>query len=248
MLKPAVLASLSLVACGDNLTPQEAPTPTSDDIAKRCAPQAMRSDLAWYGTNRETLTGWLDANGCAAEGYDRHERPVALFDWDNTVLKNDVGDAVTFYLIANDKVLQPPGGNWKRVNRYMTDAGAAALTAACGTDVAPGYPLPTSTNLACADELLAMYIDNKTRAGATAFAGHNFRRMEPTYAFTVQLLAGYTHKEVGEMTAAATAPMLAAPIGTTQVVGTRTLNGWLRIYEQTADSSPRRSRAATTSG
>ena len=32
-----------------------------------------------------------------------------------------------------------------------------------------------------------MYIDNKTRGGATAFAGHNFRRMEPTYAWTAQL-------------------------------------------------------------
>ncbi len=218
----------------DKLAP--APQPGVDALAKKpCAPSALRTDLPWHGTNRETVTAWMDEAGCQSPGYKHNKKPIALFDWDNTVLKNDVGDAITFRLISHDKVLQPPAQDWKRTSRYLTDAGAAALTAACGTDVPAGQPLPTSTNLGCADEILSMYIDNKTRGGATAFTGHNYRRMEPTYAWTAQLAAGYTPAEISQMTLDAVTPMLAAPIGRTQVVGTRTVNGWLRIYEQTAD-------------
>jgi phosphoserine phosphatase len=203
--------------------------------AEECTPSQLRTDLPWYGDNRATLTGWLDTRGCASPDYRGYAKPVATFDWDNTISKQDFGDAFTFFLIKNDKVLQPAGYDWKQTSRYMTDAGAAALAAACGSDVAPGQPLPTSTNLGCADEMLSMYINNVTRGGAVAFAGHNFRRMEPTYAWTAQLAAGYTPVQIRQMTLDAVTPQLAAPIGTTQVVGTQTVNGWLRIYDQTVD-------------
>jgi phosphoserine phosphatase len=223
--------ALAFAGCSD--------TEDADDPAPpgptTCYPLAMRDDLAWYGANRETVTAWLDSRGCERAAYDPAARPIAVFDWDNTVLKNDIGDAITFHLVSHDQVLQPPDQDWKQTSGYMTDAGAAALTAACGTEVPAGQPLPTSTNLACADEILSMYIDGETREGEVAFAGHDHRRMEPTYAWTAQLLAGHTHAEVEQLTRDAAEPMLAAPIGTTQVVGTRTLNGWLRIYGQTAE-------------
>ncbi len=200
-----------------------------------CAATSLRTDLAWYGDNRATLDSWIASEGCASADFKHNKPPLALFDWDNTVVKNDVGDAVTFHVIKHDLVRQPPGQDWKVTSAYMTDAGAAALTAACGTDVPAGGLLPTSTNLGCADEMLAMYIDNKTRAGAVAFTGHNFRRIEPTYAWTAQLLAGNTHAEVAQISLDAVVPKLSAPQGTTQVVGTRTVNGWLRIYDQVQD-------------
>ena len=201
----------------------------------RCRPIPLRAELPWYGANRETLTTWLDSAGCQSDTFDRRHRPVALFDWDNTVSKNDVGDAITFHVIANDKVVQPPERDWKRTSRYLTDEAAAALSLACGTTIAPGHSLRTRTNLACADELLSIYIDARTRAGAAAFAGWNRRRIEPAYAFSAQLLAGNTHAEVSRMALAAVLPQLAAPQGTTQVVGTRTVNGWIRLYDQSRD-------------
>jgi len=250
MKKTTIALSLFLAACAENSVPQPDPQqqpaeetpgqlglkqPVGSLDKKLCLPSDLRTDLPWYGTNRETLTSWMDSLGCASKDYKHNKPPVALFDWDNTIVKNDVGDAITFYLIKNDKVLQPPSQDWKQTSPYMTQAGADALSAACGTSVAAGQPLPTSVNLGCADEILSMYIDNKTRAGATAFSGHNFRRMEPTYAWTAQLLAGYTRAEVATMTHAAVDPMLAAPQGTTQVVGTKTLNGWIRMYDQISD-------------
>ncbi len=232
----------SLLACsGDDaqsLTPDapaampDAPVVQPDPCGTLVA-TAIADDPAWYGTNRATLTSWLDAGGCKSAGYDASKKPVVMFDWDNTISKNDFGDAITFWFIANDKVLQPPGQDWKATSQYMTDAGAAALTAACGTTVAAGQPLPTSTNTACADEMLSMYNDEVTRGGAPAWAGANLRRNEPAYAWTAQLLAGYTHAQIADFTMTATAPQLAAAMGTTQTIGTTPgLNGWLRIYDQ----------------
>ena len=75
----------------------------------------------------------------------------------------------------------------------------AALAAAIALDAPaqePGQPLPTSTNTACADALISIYEDEATRAGASAFAGWDRMRMEPAYAWTVQLEAGYTAAEI----------------------------------------------------
>ncbi|XGU19668.1 HAD-IB family phosphatase [Rhodococcus sp. 3Y1] len=93
---------------------------------------------------------------CGAAGDVDDGAPLALFDWDNTVVKNDIGSATAFWMIKNNKVLQPAGGDWATTSRFMTPAGAAALSAACGSETAPGQPLATSTDLDCADEIVAV--------------------------------------------------------------------------------------------
>lgn len=37
----------------------------------------------------------VDSRGCEAERYRPRQPPVVLLDWDNTLVKNDVGDAIT---------------------------------------------------------------------------------------------------------------------------------------------------------
>jgi hypothetical protein len=229
---------LFAVGCGDNFKLEpDAATPTPDaPVQATCQPAALRADPLWFGNNRADLTSWIDSRGCASAGYDAAKKPVALFDWDNTLSKNDFGDAITFYLIANGKVLQPPNQDWKQTSKFMTTAAADALTSACGLTVAAGQPLPTNTNADCADEMLEIYINGTTRAGGKAFDGWDFRTMEPTFAWTAQLMAGYTHAEMQAMMTQAVTPQLAAAEGTTQTVGTHTgLNGWLRIYDQQKD-------------
>jgi phosphoserine phosphatase len=241
----ALCLLVGAAACGDdgdpmNTTPDAShPTPDAavdSPVTPACQTKSLRTDLTWAGTNRADLQSWLASKGCTSADYDATKKPVALFDWDNTVSKNDFGDAITFWLIANDKVLQPPNQDWTQTSAYMTSFGAAALTAACGTTVAAGSPLPTSTNTACANEILSMYIDNQTTGGQPAFGGHNYRTMEPTYAWTAQLMAGYTDAEIMQFSTLAITPQLAAAEGAMQTIGTRTnLNGWLRIYDQTKD-------------
>nr|BFE51080.1 hypothetical protein GCM10017745_45070 [Saccharothrix mutabilis subsp. capreolus] len=95
--------------------------------------------LPWHGENRESLQALLDAHCGRKPG----RRPVAAFDWDHSVIRNDVGDATVFWLLRNNKVLQPPGRDWRATSAYLTDAGATALRAACGA-AEPGTPLVTS--------------------------------------------------------------------------------------------------------
>jgi phosphoserine phosphatase len=87
----------------------------------------------------------------------------------------------------------------------------------------------------CADEILSVYIDSKTRAGEPAFAGHDYRTMEPAYAWTAQLLAGYTKAEVFDFANQAINQHLAAAQGATWTVGTRSVAGWFRVYDQIED-------------
>ncbi|MFT3699975.1 MAG: haloacid dehalogenase-like hydrolase [Kofleriaceae bacterium] len=229
---------LLIAACSDGFqapavvpdasTP-DAPSPPSNSCP---TPSAIGSG-AWYGGNREQVTAWLDAGACGTAGFDPQHLPVVLLDWDNTISKNDFGDAITFWMIANDKVVQPPGKDWHATSPFLTDAAATALSTACGTTIAVGQPLPTSTNTACADEMLDIYIDEVTSGGADAFAGWNRRWIEPAYAWTAQLLAGYTHDEIQAFMMTAVTPQLAAPEATTQTIGTHAgLNAWLRIYPE----------------
>ena len=179
MTRTLWFAVLFVAACGDNsrLDADAAVSPSPDAaLPAVCQPAALRTDLTWYGNNRADLTTWLARRAVPAPAI-RTKKPVALFDWDNTVSKNDFGDAITFYLIANDKVLQPPNQDWKQTSGYMTTAGAAALTAACGTTVAGGSAAADDApTRPCADEILEhvhrQRHDDRRRAGA-AFAGHN---------------------------------------------------------------------------
>src|SRR5437879_3531437 len=47
----------------------------------------------WTDTARSRINALIAEKGRAGAAYDPKNRPVAAFDWDNTVFKNDMGDA-----------------------------------------------------------------------------------------------------------------------------------------------------------
>lgn len=189
----------------------------------------------WYGDNQARLQQLIDQYGDCNPYRPSRNKPVAVFDWDNTVVKNDVGDATMFWLLRNGKIRQP--ADWKSTSRYLTPAAAQALTTACGPLARPGAPLPTGTpaGAACADELNSVYGGSATRTGAAAFAGWDHRTIEPAYAWLPQLMQGWTPAQVRGFAAAARTENLAAPIGTKQQVGTAAATGWVRYYDQQRD-------------
>jgi len=191
--------------------------------------------LPWYGQNRAALDAMIDVHGVNSVGYDAAKKPVAVFDWDNTVIKNDVGDLTTFWLINHDKILQPSGKNWAFTSGYLTIDARTALSAACDALAAPGMPLPTSTNAPCADEIYSVYFNGATKGGKAAFAGWNYRHIEPAYAWAAQLQAGYTPAELVGFAQSAITAGLAVAEGATQPVGTQTANAYVRIYDQIKD-------------
>ncbi|MEU3711349.1 haloacid dehalogenase-like hydrolase [Streptomyces catenulae] len=228
------LATAALLA-GSVPATAAAPARTEPSHATRC-PQLSR-DLPWYGHNRAKLQRTIDERGTCenpglAHGHGR--APVAAFDWDNTMTKNDVTDATLNWSLLNDKILRP--AHWRDTSKWMTPAADRALTAACGTSVPVGSPLPTSTDADCADEILQIRAEAKTMSGQEAFSGTwNHRRTVPEYAWVPQLFAGHTEDEVRAYAAAGRKAALAAPVGATVKVGTHTLPAYVRYYDQQKD-------------
>lgn len=206
--------------------------------AASAAPQCRQLDpaLPWYGDVRERLQAAIDQNSTCTGSWKRSTRAVALFDWDNTEVKNDISDATLAWMLRHDKIRQP--ADWHTTSRHITEAAVTALRTACGAATPAGQPLPTSTNAACADEILAVR-EGKTRGADSdeqeAFTGYNQRWSNGAYVWTVALTTGYTAGEVAEFARAAKRENLAAPVGATQTIGSTTVPGYVRIYPQIKD-------------
>ncbi|MFG2297527.1 haloacid dehalogenase-like hydrolase [Streptomyces sp. NPDC048603] len=210
--------------------------------AAQAAPAAARCTApqlagGWYGANQARLQQLIDRYHSCDPYRDARSKPVAVFDWDNTVVKNDVGDATMYWLLRNGKIRQPSGRDWHTTSRHLTDQAAAALSAACDGLARPGAPLPTHTpaGTACADQINTVYGTGATTTGAAAFTGWNRRTTEPSYAWLPQLMQGWTAREIRSFAAAARTENLAAPIGAKQQVGSGTATGWVRYYDQQKD-------------
>ncbi|WP_328757135.1 haloacid dehalogenase-like hydrolase [Streptomyces sp. NBC_00271] len=194
-------------------------------------PDCPRLSARWYGDNRAHLQQVIDERGTCAGPNPSAGRPVAAFDWDNTVTKNDVTDATLAWALGHDKILRPV--RWRDTSQWLTDTADRALTAACGTTTPAGAPLPTSTEPRCADEILEIRENGRTMSGAAAFAGTwNHRRTVPQYAWVPQLFAGRTVAELTSYARSARAQALAAPLGSTRTLGTHTVPAYVRYYDQ----------------
>ncbi|MFG3256560.1 haloacid dehalogenase-like hydrolase [Streptomyces sp. NPDC048172] len=237
MYRRTVLTGVALTAVAAALTaaPAQAETPHKSQHRHHC-PQLSKK-LSWFGENRAKLQRTIDERGTCSDdrrGGKRTHRPVAAFDWDNTVVKNDSTDATIVWALKHDKILRPK--SWSATSKWLTPAAHKALTEACGTDVPVGSPLPTSKNAACADEILEVRGEAKTMGGEEAFEGDwNHRRTVPEYAWVPQLFAGHTVPELRAYARAARDEALAAPVGSEQKIGTHTVPAYSRYYAQQKD-------------
>lgn len=164
----------------------------------------------WSPQNHAALAAFL-----AAEGR-RPGRKVAVFDWDNTVIKNDIGDAAFIGLLDRGMVATP--GDWHRTNPYLTDAAVAVLEKGATPEL-----------------IFTIYNSMKTPDGAPAFAGHDPKITEAAYAWLGHLLAGNTPDAIRRASREIFERQLANPIGATRRIGTDTIADYIRIYPQIAD-------------
>ncbi|MFF5130569.1 haloacid dehalogenase-like hydrolase [Streptomyces syringium] len=227
--KHAIVIGLAITAALTASVPATAAAPVS---APRSHCPQLDKNIKWFGDNRAKLQKMIDERGtCSGKG---GPRPVAAFDWDNTVVKNDITDATLAWALKHDRILRPK--SWKDTSVWLTPAADKALTKACGTSVPVGKPLRTSKNTACADEIFEIREKSQTMAGEAAFAGDwNHRRTVPAYAWIPQLFSGHTPAALTSFAKKARAEQLAAPIGAKQTVGTHTLAGYVRYYDQQKD-------------
>lgn len=230
LLASAMTGAMLLVAgCGDSGDYSEGDT--SDAHCRTVA-----ADPGWYGDNRDRINAMIGKLGsCGKLGSTADGAPLALFDFDNTVVRNAISDMTLFWMMRNSKVRQPASGDWSTTNPYLTPPAAAALAAACGGLAAPGQPLPTGSDTGCADELMSVYANRQTRSGTTAFTGYNHRRIDPGAVLAAQLLAGWTDAEVTGFVEAARKESLDAAEGAEQQIGSVRRAAWVRYYAQMRD-------------
>jgi hypothetical protein len=247
MRSRSVLAAVSLAAAS---LVAALPAPPAAAAGRAECPQLSKK-LDWYGHNRAELQRMIDERGLCggredgngageaakgigagdAEDGRRTHRPVAAFDWDNTVTKNDTTDITLAWALDHDKILQPR--DWRDTSKWLTPAADRALTKACGTSVPAGRPLPTSTDTGCTDEIFEIRTEAQTMDGRPAFGGKwNHRRTVPEYAWVAQLFAGHTPKQVTAYAEAGRKKSLAAPVGSEMKVGTHTVPAYVRYYPQ----------------
>ncbi|MEU1291411.1 haloacid dehalogenase-like hydrolase [Streptomyces sp. NPDC005840] len=223
-----LLARTLAVAAATLAVTATAPAPAPSAASTDCPRLTGR----WHGDARAHLQRLIDERGtCSRPG---GPRPVAAFDWDNTVTKNDVTDATLSWALRHDRILRP--ARWRDTSAWLTPAADRALTTACGTRVPVGAPLPTSRDARCTDEIAVIRDSGTTTSGAPAFAGTwNHRRTVPQYAWVPQLFAGHTPAELSGYARAARREALAAPVGAVRTLGTRTVPGYVRYYDQQRD-------------
>lgn len=238
----ATVAALGLFAsaCSNDASDQSdttnAATESSVDsaAADKCA---LLQDFNWLNDNRERINDMIkDLGECGADP-EREGAPLALFDWDNTVVKNDTAEALINYMLLNDKVKQPPSADWANLNEYFTPEIITELNDKCGGLAPEGEVLPTSKpeGAECADIIEKIIEDSETSDGTPAFQNFNARRIEPAYAFKVQLLAGYTEDEITDFARETRDEYISAPEGTKVKVGSKEYNGWIRYYDEITD-------------
>jgi hypothetical protein len=215
---------LALWACGGHAHTQ-GPAPAAGLEAGR-----------WLPANRARLEALMEARGRGGPGWDAAHPPVATFDWDNTSMKNDIGDATVYWMLRNDKILQPPERDWGQTSKALTAAARAALGGACDAGAVPGQPLPTSRVAACADAIYAIYDGGKTPGGEPAWEPAITLTDNLAYQWTAQLTAGYREDEVRGFARAALRENAAAPEGAVQTVGShKDVTAWVRIYPEMHD-------------
>ena len=228
-MRPIPLGALLLIAAAC-----QAPAPAR--LVSGAAHGLEPSLPGWLSGNAARINALLASRGVASPAYDPAHRPVATFDWDNTMMRNDIGDATMAWMLRHDAILQPPGRDWRVTSGALTDAAVAALHAGCDGAGEPRQPLTTAETAACGEAIDSIYDSGKTPAGAPAFTREVTLTSHEGYAWLARLQGGRTPAEIAAMTRAVFAEASRAPLGATQTVGGRAgVTAWVRIYPQMRD-------------
>lgn len=93
-----------LLTCTAALTFFTACQNTSSTTTTSVASTNQQGTLArgvWEDKLYDRLVKLIKENGKGSVGYDANNKPYAVFDWDNTTIINDIGEATFTYQIAN---------------------------------------------------------------------------------------------------------------------------------------------------
>lgn len=194
-------------------------------MAPSIAPSLLSSPLA-PGQVRgfdpqvlEALEALIATKGSDSPGYDGAKPPVAVFDWDNTVIRHDIGEAVLIDGLLEGWIKMPtpiaPEG-------WLTPEWQGRLEEGCAQAGEGGSAPEGQVPKACAEDFLRAYNE-----GFMADPEGNF--LHRPYAWAALLLAGYSPGEISAFTDGVASRRLGADIGAVVEVGALETPGWMRL-------------------
>jgi phosphoserine phosphatase len=153
----------------------------------------------WTPENRVALTTILEQYGQGGPEFDPARPLVAAFDWDDTVIEHDIGDALLFYQIDHLAFDFDAPGFWELIPDELRDAWRAAVRPLRGMPIAqarahPAYPA-------------YRYLGYRLYR-AMLVAPHDIG-----YPWFTRILLGLTVPQVHALTEAALARGLSRPLG-----------------------------------
>ena len=182
----------------------------------------------WPEGPRARLEALITAHGRGSATFDAAHPPLAVFDWDNTSARGDVGDLAFAYMLDHDLVRWPDSGldAWGP----LTGAARARILGACPQGLAAGAALPTRGESPCGVALAEIVIEGSVD-GVPAFdpaIGPSYRG---SYGMMVRAFAGLNAVQVDDVARATIERALAQPIGTRRTIGRATFDDFLRVHE-----------------
>ncbi len=182
----------------------------------------------WPDEARARLEALITAHGRGSAGFDPAHPPVAVFDWDNTSARGDVGDLAFAYMLDHDLVPWPEGGldAWGP----LTAAARARIEASCPSALAAGAPLPTSGESPCGVALAQIAIGGEID-GAPSFDPAMGTHYRGSYGMMVRVFASLNAEVATQIGDATIARALAQPVGTRRSIGGAEFDDFLRLQE-----------------
>jgi phosphoserine phosphatase len=177
----------------------------------------------WLPENRARLERTIAELGRGGARFDPARPPVAVFDWDNTMMRGDIGDLVLAHAIENELLFAPE--DWSRV-APLTEAALAVLARDCRAE--PGAPLPTRSP-ECA-RAIAEIVWEGTASGAPAFPIPRARFYRGDYYLLSQLFAGHGEDELRAIARAAFDAAVRAPVGNVETIGGVEIDRFARLH------------------
>jgi hypothetical protein len=141
--------------------------------------------IGWNGNNRTIIAEFIEKNRCD----NCKTKSVAVFDWDNTVVFNDIGDYFFSWMLEHDLFKYP---DWEKVSPYLTGEAVTIIKENCPDE--SGFI--KGSDHKCFVILTDVYVKGTLPDGSAAFTGFDPDLYQPAYAFLSHLLAGYSVRNI----------------------------------------------------
>lgn len=181
----------------------------------------------WSPETSERLIAAIREHGRRGTSFDASRPPVALFDWDNTAMRGDIGDLAFSWALDHDALTGlPPAGGFASLAPLRPDL-AAELDASCVRERSPEGEVG-ELPVHCRNLLSRIALTGLDLRDHEAFApiGATFK---PAYALLSQVYVGLTHEQIAEIGRIALRRALDAPLGARIEVAETDVEAFARI-------------------